>query len=520
VAAGAAIANSKIAGLGSLATKSTIADADVAAGAVIDTSKLSGSVTSIASNGLGGLAIKTTIVDADVAAGAAISNSKIAGLGGLATKSTIADADVAAGAAIATSKLSGSVTSIASNGLGGLATKTTIADADVSSDAAIATSKLSGPITSIASNGLGSLATKSTIVDADVDSSAAIASSKIAGLGGLAAKSTVADADVAGGAAIDVTKLAGADAGNKGKVLAIDDSGAIAWQRSRDRSCDTGNANDVMVPVGTWCVDKYEASICSNADGTGTCYFTDSTASADTDSNYPAGAANVPASFNRDGSGSAVIYAVSKPDVIPARGMTWYQAARACAMSGKEVIPDAIWQVAAMGTSDSGATSGTGGTGGGSTADGANAKCNTNTNNATWTSWQKPSNGVRPTNRSGTTAAGANACLSVFSVADMVGNLWEWTSLNTMQAGTQTGFSQGFNQAPSMLGTDDQTWNLNGSAIGYNGSTYDWANGAPAAALRGGYWSSSTTGGVFAFRMSNSASYSSWSIGFRCARPR
>lgn len=341
------------------------------------------------------------------------------------------------------------------------------------------------------------------------------------GLGALATLGSISNANVDSAAAIDVTKLAGAGAANKGKVLAVDDSGAIAWQRSKDRSCDTGSANDVMVPVGTWCVDKYEASICSNADGSGTCYFTDGSTA---DFNYP-NAGNLPASFNRDGSGTSAVYAVSKPDVIPARGMTWYQAAVACAMSGKQLIPDSVWQLAAVGTNDPGSGGGTGGVNGGSATDAAAAQCNTNThggsNDVDGNSlWSDASNKVRKTNRAGATSAGTNACLSRFGVADMVGNLWEWTDMNGVQAGTQAGFSQGLAQTPSALGKDDNTWNVNGSSYGYNGSTYGWMNGAPAAALRGGAWNDSAAGGVFALPLNSSGSYSGWAVGFRCARPR
>lgn len=88
IAPGAAIAVTKLSGLGSLATKTTIVDADVAANAAIDSTKISG---------LGSLAAKSSIVHADVSAGANIASSKISGLGSAAT-TTGASATAAQGA--------------------------------------------------------------------------------------------------------------------------------------------------------------------------------------------------------------------------------------------------------------------------------------------------------------------------------------------------------------------------------------------------------------------------------------
>jgi hypothetical protein len=67
--------------------------------------------------GLGTLATKSSIVDADISG--TIANTKIAGLGTLALKSTITNTDVSASAGIVVSKLSG---------LGGLATLNNVGD--------------------------------------------------------------------------------------------------------------------------------------------------------------------------------------------------------------------------------------------------------------------------------------------------------------------------------------------------------------------------------------------------------
>jgi hypothetical protein len=179
-------------GLGSLATLSavgaaeisdgSIADADVSGAAAIATSKLAGSVTSIAGHGLGALAGLSTVGAGEI------------------TDGSIGNTDISGVAAIATSKLAGPVTSIAGHGLGFLAglstvgageiTDGSIGNTDISGVAAIATSKLAGPVTSIAGHGLGSLAVLSTvgageitdgsIGNDDLSASAAIADTKLA----------------------------------------------------------------------------------------------------------------------------------------------------------------------------------------------------------------------------------------------------------------------------------------------------------------------------------------------------
>lgn len=289
------------------------------------------------------------------------------------------------------------------------------------------------------------------------------------------------------------------------------------------RDCNTGNPNDVMVPVGNWCVDKYEASVWSSADGSGTSYFRDGLSG---DTYYP-NAANLPPDFNRDGSGASVVYAVSKPGVIPARGLTWFQASVACANSGKQLIPDSVWVAAALGTKDPGAGSGTGGLNGGSATDAAAAQCNINTSAASTGTWIENNNNVRPTAKAGATSQGTNACISRFGVEDMVGNLWEWTDAGSVPTGVDSaGFAQGKNNTNGgPFSTADGTWNVNGSAHGCDGpgsskGTCGWKNNTVSAALRGGTWNSGAHAGVFALLLSYSASNSRWNLGFRCARSR
>ena len=134
-----------------------------------------------------------------------------------------------------------------------------------------------------------------------------------------------------------------------------------------------------MVKVGSVCVDKYEASVWENPDGTGTQYG----ATAD---DYPC------ADTGNDCKDK--MYAVSRAGETPSASITWFQAQQACGNVGKRLLSNAEWQAAAAGTPDPGGNPG-------------EEECNTN-------SGEPVSTGSR-----------AN-CVSVWEVFDMVGNVAEW----------------------------------------------------------------------------------------------
>ena len=130
----------------------------------------------------------------------------------------------------------------------------------------------------------------------------------------------------------------------------------------------------VMVKVGPVCIDRYEVSVWSSPTG-GTQYG----ASGD---NYPC---------NDNGQNCDNIYARSVAGVAPSRFVTYFQALRALANSGKRLPTNAEWQMAVAGTPNS-------------------SGCNVD-----------PGGAVANT--------GANAgCISDYGANDMVGNLAEWVA--------------------------------------------------------------------------------------------
>ena len=227
-------------------------------------------------------------------------------------------------------------------------------------------------------------------------------------------------------------------------------------------SCRGNDITDELVRVGSLCVDKYEASV----------WNAPIASSATTQ--YGIYVDDYPCSDNgNDCSSTNPIYARSVAGVTPSRFITWFQAQQACGMSGKRLITNAEWQMAAAGTPDPG------------TSDNSTSTCATN---------------------SALSSTGSRSnCYSNWNVYDMVGNLWEWVA-DWMQ-----------DNSNSNSGDISSATYGNDGIYGMDDASSE-TNHFPAALKRGGYWNSGTTAGVFAMEGMLGPSESSSFIGFRCGR--
>ena len=123
-----------------------------------------------------------------------------------------------------------------------------------------------------------------------------------------------------------------------------------------------------MVPVnGSFCIDRYEATVRANADCTGTIY-------GQNEDDYPSGFGNCVScledeicyEWEKNGKAGGVagcatddaseyapqstpLYACSEAGVLPSRFITWYQANKACENSGKSLCARSDWEAACMG---------------------------------------------------------------------------------------------------------------------------------------------------------------------------
>jgi formylglycine-generating enzyme required for sulfatase activity len=253
------------------------------------------------------------------------------------------------------------------------------------------------------------------------------------------------------------------------------------------RPCPAG-----MVAVGSFCIDRYEASVWSTqaCDGTGMQY-----GATDAD-DYPT------TSFPDNGNFTTPLYACSIPGVVPSRVLTWFQAQQACAASAKHLCTNEEWQTAVAGTYDPGFFPGSAGTCASTSPDAG--PCNT------------CASGPRPAGQAGSVPGGTNDCISMHGAEDMIGNLLEWVAW--WGEGGQTWMTSDYlpaNPWPAGYETDC-TWNVNGKGFSSGALT----SGIPVAAMRGGYWANGTNAGAFTLSLTSSPADSGNVAGFRCCAGR
>ena len=237
-------------------------------------------------------------------------------------------------------------------------------------------------------------------------------------------------------------------------------------------TCAGNDANDIMVRVGPVCVDKYEASVWSTADGSmsGTQY-------GDGSDNYPGGCSD-----NANGcTGADTIYARSEAGVNPSTNITWFQAQQACAASGKRLITNAEWQMAVAGTPDPTVA-----------GDNGTTECATTT-------------------AKGTTGA-RSGCTSNFGVNDMIGNVWEMVADWVQGSGAaESSGVEGANYGGDVIAGVNPAASQAGQSLNMPGVI--WRGGR--AGLTAG---NETKAGAFAIAASNAPSVDDPDLGFRCAR--
>jgi hypothetical protein len=221
---------------------------------------------------------------------------------------------------------------------------------------------------------------------------------------------------------------------------------------------------DEVVKVGSgaaafW-IDRYEASVWQNPDGSG--------------QQYGLMLGDYPATFPRNGQWKTPLYAVSKAGIMPSSSITWFQSNEACRASGKRLPHGDEWLAAARGTAADGGCLTSGGS-------------------------------VRPTGQ------GAR-CVSEWGAQDMIGNLWEQT------AEWFAGVGQ-LDTSATPWGTEiapgDKTFNIMSKAYGPDGGA---VAGLPSIGLRGGDTVQGGAG-VFAINLNVSPVHRFTNHGFRCVIP-
>jgi hypothetical protein len=239
------------------------------------------------------------------------------------------------------------------------------------------------------------------------------------------------------------------------------------------------------VPVGDACIDKYEASVWQTTDANTISrirrgLISNANELSGLATQYGAKTDDYDAVCPNNAAGCTGAFAVSIPGIIPADHITWFQAAATCRNAGKRLATNQEWQLAALGTPDTG-------------TDNGSTTCNL-------------------TGSASTNTGSRSSCVSDSGAYDMVGNLWEWVAdwwpavINSYSSGTSY-----CNESWGSFSDD------------YNCGALNVTTDGPSAMLRGGdAWVSGGQyrAGPFAIAMTRMPQTENVNVGFRCARSR
>lgn len=241
--------------------------------------------------------------------------------------------------------------------------------------------------------------------------------------------------------------------------------GMVLCKRGADEVVRVGKGGSAF-----W-IDRYEASVFENEDGSGR--------------QFGVGADDYPSTFPKNGQLTTPVFALSRKDVTPSRYITWFQAQAVCNASGKQLPTRNQWLEAARGTPDPGENSGSQG------------QCVTK------------ADGPRRTGM-------GSVCRSRWGVEDMVGNVWEWT--DEWYAGVGKLEAAAIWPKVQTDYADDRTYNITSVTILDGQETT--GPGIPSAAIRGGTWGMGSAAGVFTLSVADAPTRWNGPIGFRCVVPR
>ncbi len=245
--------------------------------------------------------------------------------------------------------------------------------------------------------------------------------------------------------------------------------GSVIGAGQKDRSLCPQGMSYVQHPEKSFCIDTYTASAGED------CPYQDPKTQEETRMNIL----------------SSECGAVSEKGRVPWRYVSQAQAREVCRTRGKYLVSVKEWYTAAQGTPsvESKVVS--------------DDDCNINGN---WLS-EDP----------GPTGSGGK-CVSGVGVYDMVGNVWEWvdgTVINGEFEGLKLppeGYVTAVNESGVPISTD-----LNDPDPNYGGDEFWLKDEGASGIMRGGFYGSGNSAGIYAFHAQMEPSFAGRAVGFRCA---